>query len=139
MMTDLSTLVCRTDWLQLRRLLAVLPDPMHRAWEQELLRAKICEPHQLPDDVVRMGSRVRLVETLSGRVSELQLCYPEQLPQPDALSVLSAAGRALLGLRVGQHIHWPLPDKRLAFIRILSVDSKPVAAASRSLAAMDAG
>ncbi|HSD20824.1 MAG TPA: GreA/GreB family elongation factor, partial [Anaeromyxobacter sp.] len=37
------------------------------------------------------------------------------------VSVLAPIGSALLGLSVGDEIDWPLPDGRVARLRILSV------------------
>lgn len=88
----------------------------------ELDRATIAAPERLPADVVTMHSRVAFEDVRSGAIREVVLVYP---PASDAsagrLSVLAPIGAALLGLRVGDTIEWPLPDGRTAKIRILEV------------------
>jgi regulator of nucleoside diphosphate kinase len=94
----------------------------------ELDRAILVPPEELPPDVVTMHSRVAFEDMRNGTVREVVLVYP---PAADAtagkLSVLAPIGAALLGLRVGDTIEWPLPGHRTARIRIVSV-TQPVGA-----------
>lgn len=123
-------MVSVVDCLQLRAILDLLPELNQdlRRLQRDLLRAQVCAPEQVPADVVQLHSRVRFVDTLAGKVFELQLCYPDEIRDPaDCVSVLSPLGSALLGGRTGQQRHWPLPDKRLAVIQILKVSAPPVA------------
>ncbi|MFL5391416.1 MAG: GreA/GreB family elongation factor, partial [Myxococcales bacterium] len=77
---------------------------------------------ELPPDVVRMHSQVTFEEVRTGAVREVVLVYPATADaSAGRLSVLAPIGAALLGLRVGDRIEWPLPDDRTAEIRILSV------------------
>jgi regulator of nucleoside diphosphate kinase len=88
----------------------------------EIDRATIATSERLPPDVVTMHSRVAFEDMRSGAIREVVLVYP---PESDAsagrLSVLAPIGAALLGLRIGDTIEWPLPDGRTAKIRILEV------------------
>jgi regulator of nucleoside diphosphate kinase len=48
--------------------------------------------------------------------------YPHQLGQSnDAVSVLAPVGAALLGLRMGETIEWPLPNGRLRKLKVVSL------------------
>lgn len=88
----------------------------------ELDRATVVGPAELPPDVVRMHSQVTFEEVRTGAVREVVLVYPATADaSAGRLSVLAPIGAALLGLRVGDKIEWPLPDDRTAEIRILSV------------------
>jgi regulator of nucleoside diphosphate kinase len=90
--------------------------------EAELDRATVVEPAELPPDVVRMHSRVTFEDVRTGAIREVVLVYPRAADaSAGRLSVLAPIGAALLGLRVGDEIEWPLPDGRTAEIRILSV------------------
>jgi len=44
---------------------------------------------------------------------------------PDAISILTPIGAALLGLSVGDTIQWPRPDGQLSTVRVLDVLYQP--------------
>lgn len=77
----------------------------------ELARAELVEPQDMPQDVVTMNSRVRFVLDDAPREFDMQLAYPKDVDgAPDKLSVLTPVGSALLGLKVGDSIDWTRPD-----------------------------
>ena len=88
----------------------------------ELDRAIVVEPDRMPSDVAAIESRVRFENASSGSVREVILAYPAFADaSAGRISVLAPIGAALLGLRTGDDIEWPLPDGRIAKIRILGV------------------
>ncbi len=87
----------------------------------ELDRAIIVDPGHMPPDVVTIESRVTFDDARTGTVREVVLVYPAAADaSAGRISVLAPIGAALLGLRVGDSIEWPLPG-RTAIIRILAV------------------
>ncbi|WP_024561425.1 nucleoside diphosphate kinase regulator, partial [Franconibacter pulveris] len=85
--------------------------PVAQALNEELDRAQICRPQALPADVVSMNSQVKFRDLTSGEVYLRTLAYPAQVTDSTSqLSVMAPVGAALLGLRVGDAIRWPLPD-----------------------------
>lgn len=93
----------------------------------ELERADVVEPDAIPADVATMNSRIKFVEDASGKTFELTLVYPQDAGKPDSISILAPVGSALLGLRVGQSIQWPMPGGRSAELRLLEVVDQPEA------------
>ena len=88
---------------------------------EELDRATFVQ--RVPDDVVAMGSRVIFEDERSGTVRDVILVYPSDAnASAGRISVLAPIGAALLGLRAGDEIEWPLPGGRTACIRIRSVE-----------------
>jgi regulator of nucleoside diphosphate kinase len=88
----------------------------------ELDRAVVVDPSRLPPDAVTLDSRVTFEEEQSGAVREVTLVYPTSADaSAGRISVLAPVGAALLGLRTGDRIEWPLPDGRTAKIRIREV------------------
>jgi regulator of nucleoside diphosphate kinase len=88
----------------------------------ELDRAIIAPLAQMPADVVTMHSRVAFEDVRSGAIREVVLVYPAASDaSAGRLSVLAPIGAALLGLRIGDTIEWPLPDDRTVSLRILAV------------------
>ncbi|HEX5066320.1 MAG TPA: nucleoside diphosphate kinase regulator, partial [Myxococcota bacterium] len=102
----------RFDQERLERLLGkVGRRPDLDALREEIERAEIVEPEDVPRDVVTMNSVVRFVDEESNRESEVTLVFPGQADvESDRISVLAPVGSALLGLSVGDSIHWPLPN-----------------------------
>ncbi|MBZ5710532.1 nucleoside diphosphate kinase regulator [Nannocystis pusilla] len=121
--------ISRLDLGRLKRLLAspgVRDTDAALALDDELERAAVVDPEALPPDVVSMNSRVRLREQRTERELELTLVYPSDVG-PDRVSVLAPVGSALLGLKVGQDIEWPLPNGRIAELRVLEILYQPEA------------
>lgn len=73
----------------------------------ELDRARLVDDALLPPDVVRIGSIVRY-KPMPGEERTIKLVMPgdENLPGDYRLSVTSAHGAALLGLRPGHIMTW---------------------------------
>jgi|SRR5690554_1829545 regulator of nucleoside diphosphate kinase len=73
----------------------------------ELDRARVVPDNLLPDDVVRLGSVVRY-KPFPGRERTIKLVMPDEVDPSGAyrISVTSADGAALLGLRPDNAISW---------------------------------
>lgn len=94
-------------------------------WE-ELNRAEVVRPENVPPTVVTMHSTVRFVAERSGKELELTLCYPREIDgAPGKVSILAPVGSALLGLAVGQTIDWPVPGGGNERYRIVDVVYQP--------------
>ena len=98
------------------------------ALRAELARATLVEPAQVPADVVTMNSIVRVADADSGAERELALVYPRDAGDADRVSILAPVGSALLGLRVGDAIDWPLPGGQSTHLRVLAIRYQPEAA-----------
>ncbi len=97
--------------------------------DEELARAHVVAPRAVEPDVVTMNSRVRYLEEREGVTREITLVYPAAADIGAArVSVLAPVGSALLGLRVGQSIDWPMRDGRRKRYRVLAVPYQPEAA-----------
>ena len=112
------------------------------ALSDEIDRATIVEPQQVPPDVVTMNSTVRFINDSTGQEFQLKLVYPEdvatrlageptKLAQDEApvqeVTVLAPVDSALLGLAVGQSIDWQIPGGKRQQMHILQVLRQPEA------------
>ncbi len=123
-------LITRVDCERLEALLdsrEVRSMPGLDALRKELERADVVEPDAVPRDVATMNSRVKFIEDASGNTFEMSLVYPREAGQPDSISILAPVGSALLGLRVGQTIQWPMPGGKTSELRLLEVLEQPEA------------
>lgn len=99
------------------------------ALDEELERARVVPQRQIPPDVVTMRSRVVWKDTQTGKQREVELVYPDEADaESNKVSVLAPVGLALLGLRVGDTIRWPLPAGRHTMVKLLAVPYQPEAA-----------
>ncbi|MEZ5566432.1 MAG: nucleoside diphosphate kinase regulator [Gammaproteobacteria bacterium] len=122
--------VSRLDLARLERFLyadANRNRPGIEALQEELDRATIVEPKDIPAGLVTMNSKVRFVDEATGATSELTLVYPDAASAPNTVSVLAPAGAALLGLTVDQSISWQVPGGRSLRLRILEITHQPEA------------
>lgn len=93
--------------------------------QEELDRAQVLDDEALPQDVVRMNSKVTFEDLESGKVSEVTLVYPQEIQgEGQRLSILAPVGAALIGLRVGQEIEWPLPSGKIKALKVVAVRSE---------------
>ena len=98
----------------------------------ELERAELVEPGAMPGDVITMNSvaRVRVDDAeLGSHERELALVYPRDADgSAHKVSILAPVGSALLGLRTGDSIDWPMPGGRTARLEVLAIRYQPEAA-----------
>ena len=123
--------ISRVDAERLENLLESLPRkdiPGVNELMAELERAEIVEPEALPPAVVSMNSTVRFEIESSSEEFELTLVYPKDVDATGSrISILAPVGSALLGLRVGQTIQWPMPGGKTSELRLLEVLEQPEA------------
>lgn len=119
--------------LDLERIEELLESPQYRnlpgidALKNELDRANIVAPNEIPPGVVTMNSQVFFVEEGSNAEYGLTLVYPGPDNPPGAVSIFAPVGSALLGLSVGQSIAWQVPGGRELRLRVLKVVYQPEA------------
>lgn len=129
MSTRPELVVSSLDYDRLDAMIAALPQAQAAAGAAlaaELARARVVEPSELPPDRVSMRSTVCFESTHEHHPSRLTLVYPHELgSHADQISVLAPVGTALLGLKVGDSIDWPLPGGELTRLCILGIDYQP--------------
>ena len=101
---------------------AVGPSPAGLALAQELNRATVVAPDQMPPGIVMMHSRVECEDELHGDKHVLTLVYPREANVDEGkVSILAPVGTALLGLAVGQSMDWDAPGGRKLRLRVTAV------------------
>jgi regulator of nucleoside diphosphate kinase len=92
--------------------------------DEELARAIIVADDALPKGAVALDSKVIFCDLQSGEQREITLVVPSKADSEQGfISVLSPVGSALIGLRIGDTIDWPLPGGRVKRLRVLEVSS----------------
>lgn len=104
------------------------------ALESELANARVVLPEEVPPNVVTMNSQVRFVDEASGVERLVTLVFPKDASAEEGrVSVLAPVGAALIGLRTGDSIDWPMPGGRSKRLRIVEVVWQPEAAGRHDL------
>lgn len=112
--------------LDSERLEALLDSQHNQPLRDELARARVVEPEDIPADVVTMRSQVRFAIDQPPQQLCMTLAYPKDMAGlHDGISILTPIGTALLGLKVGDRIDWPRPDGQTTTLRILEVPYQP--------------
>jgi regulator of nucleoside diphosphate kinase len=89
---------------------------------EELLRAEVVAPQEIPPQVITMNSKVRLQDLGSKAELEYTLVFPVDANlEQGKISVLAPVGMAMIGYRAGDTITWQVPagTKRLKVKQIL--------------------
>lgn len=92
------------------------------ALSERIARARLVPPGAVPANVVTMNSRFRLHHLETDFEEMFTLVFPPQAdPFEGRLSVLDPLGTAVLGHRVGDIVHWPIPrgDRRFRIEEML--------------------
>lgn len=129
--TQPSIVISSSD---LERLETLLDRPQHASaagadlLRQELNRADVRSPQDMPTDVITMNSTARFLNVDSGETREMSLVYPGDADAAAGrVSILAPVGSALLGMAVGQEIDWPGPDGRHLRLRVEEILFQPEA------------
>ncbi|WP_028317891.1 nucleoside diphosphate kinase regulator [Desulfobulbus elongatus] len=122
-------IISSLDAERLGALLGALPAhsfPCSEDLEDELYRAEIREPKDMPPNVVTMNSTVRFKIAPSEEEFCLRLVYPQNMDaNGGTISVLAPVGSALLGLAQGDEIEWPKPGGGVLKVRIVDITYQP--------------
>jgi regulator of nucleoside diphosphate kinase len=115
-MTDRSIIVTDGDMVTLRRLVRALKYSLFRdqrqldLLDQTLETAEVRPPGRVPKDVVRMNSRVRVLDFDTRKKGMYRLVFPDEANISRGLiSVLAPIGIALLGRRQGEVVEARVP------------------------------
>ncbi len=93
---------------------------------EELDRADIVAPADIPPSLVTMNSTVTFRTESTGKEFSLTLVYPEDSTEGETtVSVLAPVGSALLGLTEGDQMDWPKPGGGLLSVQIIKVEYQP--------------
>lgn len=124
-----SITVTDTDLFRIQRCLGGVGGEATSWLASELKRARVVLSSRVPGNVVTMNSRLLLEDVHTRRHREVTLVYPRDADErAGKLSVLSAPGAALLGLKVGEGMLWTLPSGRAARMRLVEILYQPEAA-----------
>lgn len=98
------------------------PSPGATLLAQELDRAVIVGARYRGEPFVKLNSVVDYEDVTTGQVRRLRVVLPADARIEDnAVSILSPAGAALIGLKVGQSMHWEVADGRTQTLKVLAV------------------
>lgn len=85
--------------------------PYLQSLREELNRAIVVSPDEIPPDVVTMNSTVRIRDVHSKELNTYTLVYPRDADiAVGKLSVLAPIGTAILGYREGDLVQWNVPS-----------------------------
>ena len=131
--------VTEGDMERLRHLLDPVGTPLSRdqehlvMLEEELDRARVVSPSQVPEDAVTMNSKVRVKDMDTGNDATYTLVFPRDADIAQGkISVLAPIGTAILGYRVGDVIDWRVPGGRRR-LRVEEMLYQPEAAEAASV------
>lgn len=126
--------ISERDYKSLLPLTEKYNTPAAEALDDELGRAEIVSNAEFPEDAVSMDSSVTFTDLDSGEESTISLVFPlEANVEQMKISILSPVGTALIGLRVGGTINWPLPGGKIRRLQVVAVTQPQKPTATDSL------
>ena len=95
---------------------------------EELRRAVIVEPNEVPADVITMNSRADLIDLDTDETVTFTLVFPQDsYLEEEKISVLAPIGAGMLGYRVGDEFEWKVPQG-MRRMKVAKVHYQPEAA-----------
>ncbi|WP_276088951.1 GreA/GreB family elongation factor [Pedobacter sp. JY14-1] len=83
----------------------------------ELNRATVVKDAELPSGVVRLNSRVTVLDAALNKLVTLTIVLPRHADiATRKISVLSPMGAALIGFKVGDEVEWQMPGGLKKFV-----------------------
>lgn len=123
-----SILITDQDFERLALLILHSEGPNAEALEEELGRAQVVSQRNIPADVVTMNSVITFAAIENGKETEIKLVFPQDADVTKGyVSVLAPVGIALIGLRVGQVIDWPMPSGKSRQLQVTGIQYQPEA------------
>ncbi len=117
-----SLVISHEDFKSIMQLLPQSAGNPAHLLEEELGRAQLVPFSELPEDRVNMNSQVTFKDMDTGKESNITLVYPHEAnAEKNCISILAPIGSALIGLRVGQEIEWPVPSGKKRIVKVTSV------------------
>ena len=96
--------------------------------DEELDRAEIVKPEEIPTDVITMNSTFRLNNLDTGEEVIYTLVFPAKADSTNGkISILAPVGTAVLGYRAGDTVEWKVPAG-LKRLRVEEIVYQPEAA-----------
>ena len=124
-------LLSRADFDALDRLVGDLPGTGPAGLlQQELDRAEVREPADIPRDVVGLNRWLHYADDRHPEVRRVQLVLPREADiDAGRVSILSHVGAGLIGLKEGESINWPDPSgETRKLTAVLIEDEDPIEA-----------
>ncbi|AGH95897.1 nucleoside diphosphate kinase regulator [Pseudobdellovibrio exovorus] len=119
-----NLLIKKTDFEKISHLVSQNNSDLAALLDEELQRASIVEDGELPVDVASMNSTISFVDLDAKKEQTVTLVYPHEASlEENKVSILAPIGAALIGLRVGQSIKWPLPNGKNRNLQVTAVNS----------------
>jgi regulator of nucleoside diphosphate kinase len=86
------------------------PSSYLNALGEELKRAMVVDPEDVPADVITMNSRAEMLDLGTGETVTLTLVFPSEANiDQEKISVLAPIGAGMLGYRPGDEFTWQVP------------------------------
>lgn len=93
--------------------------------QAELMRASIVNSDEVPSNVVTMNSTV-VFKAGEGKEFSLKLVYPKDSDgSSEKISILAPVGSAMLGLKEGDSISWPVHGGATIDVTIIRIAEQP--------------
>lgn len=123
-----SLIITDQDYERLALLLQHFGGPQADLLEEELATAQVVPQKEVPSDVVTMNSVVECVDQDNHKNFDVTLVYPQDADVTKGkVSILAPVGIALIGLRVGQSILWPMPSGQKRNLKVTGIRYQPEA------------
>lgn len=118
-------ILCESDYKKLTAIVVLdkKTEETDNTLAHELSRAVIVKDEALPDNTIRIGSIVRILDVDAQKERAFQIVMPGEADiQAKKISIFTPMAAAIIGFRKGDEVSWKMPSG-LKQLKIVAVDN----------------
>jgi len=90
----------------------------------ELSRASIVKDEDFPENTIRIGSKVKILDIAAQKEKDFQIVMPGEADiQAKKISILTPMAAAIIGFRTGDEVAWKMPSG-MKQLKVVLVDNQ---------------
>ncbi|SDC59666.1 GreA/GreB family elongation factor [Niabella drilacis] len=119
-------ILCESDYKRLTAIIVLdkKTEEKDNTLAYELSRATVVKDEDFPENIIRIGSGVKILDIAAQKEKEFQIVMPGEADiQAKKISILTPMAAAIIGFKPGDEVSWKMPSG-MKQLKVVSVDNK---------------
>ncbi|MGJ7031329.1 GreA/GreB family elongation factor [Niabella hirudinis] len=119
-------ILCESDYQKLTAIIVLdkKNEEKDNTLAYELSRATVVKDEDFPENNIRIGSKVTILDIAAQKEKDFQIVMPGEADiQAKKISILTPMAAAIIGFKPGDEVSWKMPSG-MKQLKVISVDNK---------------